>query len=36
MEFWDRHYGRGKPSDAFIRGFILGATEVYDQIADDL
>ena len=35
-EFWDIHYGRGKPSDAFIRGFIEGATEVYHEIADQL
>lgn len=35
-EFWETHYGRGKPSEAFIRGFIDGATEVYDAVADQL
>jgi hypothetical protein len=35
-EFWETHYGRGKPSDAFIRGFIEGATEVYDAVAEQL
>src|SRR5205085_633707 len=35
-EFWDTHYGRGKPSSAFIRGFIDGATEIYDEIAEQL
>jgi len=35
-EFWYVHYGRGKPSGAFIRGFIEGATEVYDAIAEQL
>jgi hypothetical protein len=35
-EFWETHYGRGKPSDAFIRGFIEGATEVYDEVAEQL
>jgi hypothetical protein len=34
--FWDAHYGRGKPSDAFIRGFIEGATGVYDAVAEQL
>jgi hypothetical protein len=35
-EFLETHYGRGKPSDAFIRGFIEGATEVYDAVAEQL
>lgn len=35
-EFWETHYGRGTPSDAFVRGFIEGAREVYDEIADRL
>jgi hypothetical protein len=35
-EFWETHYGRGQPSDAFIRGFIEGAAEVYNEIADQL
>jgi hypothetical protein len=35
-EFWDTHYGRGKPSEAFIRGFVEGATEIYDEIAEQL
>jgi hypothetical protein len=35
-KFWETHYGRGKPSDAFIRGFIGGAAGVYDEIADQL
>jgi hypothetical protein len=36
MEFWESHYGRGEPSDTFIRGFIDGATEVYDAVAEQL
>jgi len=36
LEFWETHYGRGTPSEAFIRGFIEGAAEVYDKIADQL
>jgi hypothetical protein len=36
IEFWETHYGRGKPSEAFIRGFIEGAKEVYDAVADQL
>jgi hypothetical protein len=35
-EFWWTYYGRGKPSDAFIRGFIEGATEVYEAVAEQL
>ena len=35
-DFWETYYGRGRPSDAFIRGFIEGATEVYDAIAEQL
>jgi hypothetical protein len=35
-EFWETLYGRGRPSEAFIRGFIDGATEVYDAVADEL
>ena len=36
QEFWDLYYGRGNPSASFILGFIEGATEVYDEIADKL
>ena len=35
-EFWENHYGRGTPSGAFIRGFMKGATEIHDEIADQL
>jgi hypothetical protein len=35
-EFWENYYGRGEPSEAFIRGFIEGATEVYDTVAEQL
>jgi hypothetical protein len=35
-EFWEDHYGVDTPSDAFLRGFIEGATEVFKEIADQL
>ena len=35
-EFWESHYGRGSPSSAFIRGFMKGAAEIHDEIADQL
>jgi hypothetical protein len=35
-EFWENHYGCGTPSGAFIRGFMKGATEIHDEIADQL
>lgn len=36
QDFWKRHYSHGTPSDSFIRGFIEGATEVYNEIAAQL
>jgi hypothetical protein len=35
-EFWESHYGRSNPSAAFIWGFIQGAKEVHDEIADQI
>jgi hypothetical protein len=35
FRFWEAHYGRGgNPTECFLRGFIEGATEVYDTVAD--
>jgi hypothetical protein len=36
VEFWEEQYGDGIPSKPFIRGFIEGATELYDEIAEQL
>jgi hypothetical protein len=34
-DFWER-FGDGRPTDAFARGFIEGATQVYKEVADRL
>jgi predicted hydrocarbon binding protein len=33
--FWEQH-GCGEPTHAFAEGFIKGAVEVYDEVADQL
>ena len=33
--FWEQH-GDGKPNDAFAQGFIDGAAEIYNEVADKL
>lgn len=33
--FWEK-YGHRDPTDAFARGFVEGAIEVYDEVADQL
>jgi hypothetical protein len=36
-DFWQKHGdGDGDPNDAFAEGFVEGATEIYDEIADQL
>jgi hypothetical protein len=34
-DFWEK-WGEGTPNDAFAEGFIEGAAEVYDDVADQL
>ena len=34
--FWEENFGRGRPNDAFARGFAEGAASVFQEVADQI